>query len=136
MAVKKVVAVHKVFGDGRVVIPAQVRKELGLVVRADRPVGRAYFHYRFRVYNRALARKIKTLLGELPDSIEQLEAVEKEESRPKAAGPEAYAPEHDYVYSGHGELETVRGVEELITLRRRLAERNWIEVSKIRLEVR
>lgn len=108
-------------------------KALGLALRADRKIKGAAFEYEFAIYQKATATRIKKLLNALPAALEQIDEVEKEEERPEAKGAEMYAPEHDYVYSGRGEIGTQRDLDALLDFREKLDKKPAFEVSEVRL---
>ena len=112
------------------------RKQIGLVLRADRRVRGAGFEYEFKVFKRSAGKRVQKTMAALPAGLELLDAIEKEVINPEAKGVEGYAPEHDYELSGRGEVATVTSLPELIAFRDRLLKRDWFTAGSIRLFTR
>lgn len=106
--------------------------EVGIALRLDRRVQGASFEYRFEVYNRTIAVRIRRLLAQRPAALTVEDSEEREEAHPEDRGTEVYTPTHDYVCAGHG---TIRGsFADTLQYRSRLAMSEWLTLEKVRLQ--
>jgi hypothetical protein len=111
------------------------RGQLSLEVRAVRPVRRAFFSFRFRVFDKRLGRRVRKMFDPLPEGLAMDPGYEPTETVWDDGVPDGglYSPEHEYELKGEG---TVRGeVEALLRLHRRAAAEPMVEVREIELEL-
>lgn len=81
--------------------PEQLRFE----IKKTQPVSRAYFEFKFEVFNRKIAAQLKRMMKTMPKGVTVCDYAPHEEVSPEGAGVEAYAPMHDYVFRGSGVVE-------------------------------
>ncbi len=106
-------------------------ERLGIAVRSDRVVRGAEFSFEFRLFDRAIAGRLRALLGAPGGDVTVVLTDENEEVHPEGRGIEAYAPEHDYVFEGRG---VARGVlPAVVALREELRQFEQVECERIRL---
>ena len=87
------------------------------------------------VISRALAREIRAaLLEALPPTVTVEGLAESEETHPDAHGPEPFAPLHEYTYRASGRI--TGQLPDVLEIRRRARERDFVEVGALRLEGR
>jgi hypothetical protein len=107
--------------------------EVGLRLDGRRQVSALRFSFRVEVFSRDLAREIRAdLLSSLPAAVKIENLSEGDESHPEAHGAELYAPLHAYVYRASGVF--VGQPAEILPLRRRARERDFVTVGGIEVE--
>lgn len=112
---------------------ARATAGLKLAVHEDRPVRAALLEYRFAIYQRELAERVRALLSQPPAGIELEDAEEAVEQNAGARGVEIYTPAHDYAFKGRGRA---RGpVLAILELRESLRALEPVELEPIQLEV-
>ena len=107
------------------VLPAEAG--LDLTLRADHPIRRASFAYRFHVYSRDVAATVRGL----PAGVSLEGAQEQERVEPDAGGVEAYAPEHEYELTGEGKIQG--GFVEVLLMREKLAAVEMVKTEPVEL---
>ncbi len=75
---------------------------LGIAIRSGRAVVAAELEFRFRVFDRKTATRLRGLLGAPRAGVAVALAGEHEEVHPEGRGIEGYTPEHDFVFEGRG----------------------------------
>jgi hypothetical protein len=110
----------------------QRAKELDIEVVADKPVGRAYFHFKFETFSREAASRVKRLLGRPPAGVELVDYYPHEEVDDSGRGVEIYTPVHDYRLYGSGIAQG--DIQKLLLLHRKLDEEEFVDVDTITIE--
>ena len=106
-------------------------ENLKLEIVSDRVVTEACFDFSFQAYARLYAEEIRDALAGLSPGV-RLENYDSEENfDPDAEGPEAYAPAHDYSFSGEG--RAVGPLPGVLDLHRRLGELSLVKTGYIDL---
>lgn len=82
----------------------QSHDKIGLEVKSIRNIEKAKLDFSYEVFNEKLAAEIKQAFEDLPDQVELIEPRFNEEHAKDAVGLEGYAPVHDFVSSGKGQL--------------------------------
>jgi len=109
--------------------------EVGLRLERRRAIDSASFPFRVETFSRALAREIRAaLLEALPPTVTVEALAESEETHPDAHGPEPFAPLHEYTYRASGRI--TGQLPDVLEIRRRARERDFVEVGALRLEGR
>ncbi len=73
-------------------------------LKDDRVVETGFFSFEFNTPSRDVAARLKQVFAALPAGVTLNNYAPKEESSGRAGGTELYAPEHDYTFSGQGEI--------------------------------
>lgn len=106
---------------------------LGITIRSNRAVRGAEFEFKFRIFDRQIATRLRGLLGAPRVGVVVALAGEREEVHPDGRGLEAYAPEHDFVFEGRG---AARGaLPAVLTLREDLRRIEQVNCETIRLQL-
>jgi hypothetical protein len=106
--------------------------ELAFEIISDRPIVRSYFEFKFDTFSEKVASSLKRIVRRLPKDLELTGFQEKEDRRPGAAGVEIYAPAHHYHYHGGGIAEG--DIEKLLSLQKKFAYHEFVEVKDITIE--
>ena len=103
---------------------------LALAIHGERLLGGARFTFRFHIYSREHAVRIRKMLEKPPSGASLTADSRFEETlRPEAKGVEAYAPEHDYELAGSGAVEG--SVDAVVSLYRRCRTEELLQLSKL-----
>ena len=105
----------------------------GLTISSCRHIRTAQLPFKFKVYAAQYQREITDLVRNLPPGLNLVDFVHDEKIDPSAAGPEAYAPVHDYEACGEGKI--VGRVDLLIELRKKLNQQPLVEEGQIELRL-
>lgn len=73
-------------------------------IKDERIVETGFFSFEFKTPSRDVAAKLKQIMGALPAGVTLNNYAPKEESCADGGGTELYTPEHDYTFSGQGEI--------------------------------
>ena len=79
-------------------------KITGYEIKSIKPISKGWFNFSFEIYNENCAAEAKSILTDIPDSIELVDYVPYEEKDMSARGVEGYAPLHDFISRGRGKL--------------------------------
>jgi len=110
----------------------RVPDDLEFEIVSDRLIRRASFKYEFEIFNRKIAGQIKRTFSRLPHDLKRKGPQHKETIDPSSKGVEAYAPAHDYIYRGKGEIGGE--LEQLLAYHDKLHEYEFVQVEDIELE--
>ena len=103
---------------------------MSLTLHEERRLSGARFAFRFNIYSRVHAARIRSLLEKPPRGASLTAESRFEETlRPEAKGVEAYAPEHDYELAGSGAVEG--SVDAVVSLHRRCRTKQLIQLGKL-----
>jgi hypothetical protein len=107
-------------------------KDYSFELKKEQRIASASFSFEFETFNREAAGNLKKIFASLPKGL-KLVAYEPEESiHPDAAGPEGYAPMHEYRFHGKGNV--LGDVETLLDFHEQLSHNDFIKLEEIRLD--
>lgn len=110
----------------------QRAETLGFEIISDQPIARSSFEFKFDTFSEKVARGLKKIFRKLPKELSLSDFQDKEDKRPGLAGVEMYAPAHHYHYHGGGTVEG--NLEKLLSLHKKLAYHEFVEVKDVTLE--
>jgi hypothetical protein len=103
-----------------------------LAVRGSRPLRGARFRFDFRIHSREHAEPIRRDFSSPPPGASLAPGARFDETvRPDAAGPEMFAPDHDYTLDGEGTIEG--DVPAVLALHRRYRDEELVRLQDLHL---
>ena len=108
-----------------------ITAETGLVITSNRRIRGATMALRYHTYGRKYEDEILALLRDLPAGLRLSGFRQRERLDESGRGLEIYSPVHEFEAVGEGAISGP--VDELIRLRRRLAEYPLLKVSDVQL---
>jgi hypothetical protein len=109
----------------------QLAEETGLEIVSHRKVKSATMAFRYKAYTPRHEEEIREALRELPAGTRLRGFKHDKKKDPSAKGVEAYSPTHEFEAWGEGTLSGP--VDELVALKRRVADYPLIETERIEL---
>jgi len=100
-------------------------------VKKEQRILAASFSFEFETFNREAAGNLKKTFAGLPSGLKLVDYEPEESIHPDAAGPEGYAPMHEYRFHGQGKV--LGDIETLLDFHRDLSQNDFIKLEDIRL---
>ena len=107
-------------------------EQIKLKILSRKIIETASFSFHFEVFSKEAADKIRNTINTIPSTLHLNRFKDDVFSDDKAKGIELYAPLHDYIYSGKGEL--FGDFEDLIHLYREFNKSGIIETGQVKLQ--
>ena len=100
-------------------------------IKKEQRISAASFAFEFETFSSKVAGILKRTFSRIPAGLTLVTYEPQEKLDPDAAGPEGYAPLHDYKFFAKGEV--LGDIETLLRFHKRLSRNDFIEVENIHL---
>jgi hypothetical protein len=100
-------------------------------IKKEQRISAASFAFEFATFSKNVASILKKTFSRIPAGLKFVKYEPQEKIDPEAAGPEGYAPLHDYKFFGEGEV--LGDIETILRFHRKLSRNDFIEIENIHL---
>jgi hypothetical protein len=106
-------------------------EEYSFSVKKEQRISTASFEFEFEIFNKEAAGILKKTFASLPSGLKLMDYEPDESIHPDAAGPEGYAPMHEYRFHGKGKI--TGNIETLLDFHRSLSQNDFVKLEDIGL---